>query len=87
MAIWFVVAIPVLIMFFALAMERLEHRLRSLAARESLVVQDKEVEEYLSGARTTEGGALAGSNGGGALEIPRLRQSALVHSPRAGQRS
>ena len=84
MTIWFVTAIPVLIMFFALAMERLEHRLRSLAARESHAVQDNEVEEFLSSARTTEGG--------GALEIPRLRQTSLrqtslVHSRRVGQRS
>ncbi len=40
MTIWFVAAIPVLIMFFALAMERLEHRLRYLAARENLVVPE-----------------------------------------------
>ncbi len=40
MTIWFVAAIPVLIMFFALAMERLEHRLRYLAARENLAVPE-----------------------------------------------
>ncbi len=40
MTIWFVAAIPALIMFFALAMERLEHRLRYLAARENLAVQE-----------------------------------------------
>ena len=45
MTIWFVAAIPVLIMFFALAMERLEHRLRYLAAKENLAVQENEVEE------------------------------------------
>jgi hypothetical protein len=40
MTVWLVAAIPVLIMFFALAMERLEHRLRRLAVRQNLVVPE-----------------------------------------------
>jgi hypothetical protein len=63
MTIWFVAAIPVLIMFFALAMERLEHRLRYLAARDNLGVQDHEVDELL-----------ARSGIGGTLELFRRRR-------------
>ncbi len=43
MTVWFVVAIPPLIMFFALAMERLETRLRHVAIHENVAVQANEV--------------------------------------------
>jgi hypothetical protein len=90
MTIWLVAAIPVLIMFFALAMERLEHRLRYLAARENIAVQETEVEEFLQAARPDEVRALVGMGIGRALELfrlRRLRRAAMVHSRRVGQRS
>jgi hypothetical protein len=68
MTIWFVAAVPVLIMFFALAMERLESRLRHLT------VQENEVEEFLQAARPEEVRVLFGSGIGGALELFRLRR-------------
>jgi hypothetical protein len=73
MTVWFVVAVPVLIMFFALAMERLENRLRHLT------VQENEVEEFLRAARPDEVRVLFGSGIGGALELFRRRRR-----PRAG---
>lgn len=88
MTIWFVAAIPVLIMFFALAMERLEHRLRYLAAQENLAVQENEVDEFLHAARPEEVRALFGSGISGALELfrrRRLRRSALIQSRRVEQ--
>jgi hypothetical protein len=90
MTIWFVAAIPVLIMLFALAMERLEHRLRHIAVQENLAVQENEVEEFLQAARPEEVRALFGSGISRALEefrLRRLRRAALVHSRRVGQRS
>ena len=90
MTIWFVAAIPVLIMFFALAMERLEHRLRYLAAKDNLAVQQNEVEEFLQAARPEEVRALFRSGITGALELfrrRRLRRSALVRSRRVEQQS
>lgn len=90
MTAWFVVAIPVLIMFFALAMERLEHRLRHLAMQENLAVQEDEVEEFLQKARPDEVRVLFRSGIGRALDLfrmRRLRRSALVQSRRVGQRS
>ena len=88
MTIWFVAAIPVLIMFFALAMERLEHRLRYLAARDNLAVQENEVEEFLQAARPEEVRALFRSGISGALDLfrrRRLRRSALIRAPRVEQ--
>jgi hypothetical protein len=88
MTIWFVAAIPVLIMFFALAMERLEHRLRYLAARDNLAVQENEVEEFLQAARPEEVRALFRSGIGGALDLfrrRRLRRSALIRARRVEQ--
>ncbi len=90
MTIWFVAAIPVLIMFFALAMERLEHRLRYLAARENLAVQENEVEEFLQAARPEEVRALYRTGITGALELfrrRRLRRSPLIRSRRVEQQS
>ena len=88
MTIWFVAAIPVLIMFFALAMERLEHRLRYLAARDNLAVQENEVEEFLQAARPEEVRALFRSGISGALDLfrrRRLRRSALIRARRVEQ--
>jgi hypothetical protein len=87
MAIWFVVAIPVLIMFFALAMERLEHRLRSLADRESHTVKEHEVAELLHGTGQEQARALFGNGIGGALQTRRRRRPAVIHSRRVGERS
>jgi hypothetical protein len=90
MTAWFVVAIPPLIMFFALAMERLETRLRYVAMRENVAVQQNEVEEFLRTARADEVRALFGSGIGGALDLFRLRRrrrAALVRSRRSRQRA
>jgi hypothetical protein len=78
MTVWFVAAVPPLIMLFALAMERLERRLRRAA------VQDNDTEELLQAARPDEMQALFGSGIGGALSRGR---DGLVRSRRAGQRS
>ncbi|MGH3873601.1 MAG: hypothetical protein ACRDSR_19180 [Pseudonocardiaceae bacterium] len=82
---WFVIAIPPLIMFFALAMERLETRLRHVAIQENGSVPQNEVEEFLQAARADEVRALFGSGIGRALELFRLRRrrrAALVRSHR-----
>jgi hypothetical protein len=76
MTVWFVASVPVLIMFFALAMERLENRLRHLT------VQENEVEEFLQAARPEEVRALFGSGIGGALEMFRLRRLPDTGPPR-----
>jgi hypothetical protein len=68
MTVWFVAAVPVLIMLFALAMEQLESRLRHLT------VQENEVEEFLQAAHPEEVRVLFGSGIGGALELFRLRR-------------
>jgi hypothetical protein len=78
MTIWFVVAVPVLIMFFALAMERLESRLRHLT------VQGDEVEEFLQAARPEEVRMLFGSGIGGALELFRRRRRPGAGPPNSG---
>lgn len=68
MTAWFVVAVPLVMMFFALAMERVESRLKHVA------VQEEEVEEFLEQARPNEVGALYGHGIGRALELFRLRR-------------
>jgi hypothetical protein len=68
MTVWFVAAVPLLIMFFALAMERVENRLRHVA------VQENEIEEFLEQARDDEMRALFGSGIGRALELFWLRR-------------
>jgi hypothetical protein len=83
MTVWFVAIVPLLIMFFALAMERVENRLRNVA------VQENEVEEFLEQARAEEVRALFGSGIGRALELFRLRRlgrAALVRSRRVRHR-
>jgi hypothetical protein len=68
MTAWFVAAIPLLIMFFALGMERVEARLRQGA------VAEKDVEEFLEQARPDEVRALFRQGIGRALELFRLRR-------------
>lgn len=68
MAVWFVFAVPIVVMFFALFMERVESRLRHVA------VQEDEVEELLENARPDEVRALYGHGIGRALELFRLRR-------------
>ncbi len=84
MTVWFVAVVPLLIMFFALAMERVESRLRHVA------VHENEVEEFLEQARPNEVRALYGSGIGRALELfrlRRLRRADLVKSRKVRQRS
>lgn len=83
MTVWYAVALPLLIMLFALAMERVETRLRHDA------VQENEVEEFLEQAGPDEMRELFGSGIGRALELFRLRRvsrSTMVRSRRVRQR-
>lgn len=68
MTVWFVVAVPLVILFFALFMERVESRLRNIT------VGENEVEEFLEQAQPNEVGALYGQGIGRALELFRLRR-------------
>jgi hypothetical protein len=68
MTAWFVIVVPIVIMFFALFMERVETRLRTAA------VQENELEEFLEQARPDEVRALYGHGIGRALELFRLRR-------------
>lgn len=68
MTVWFVFVVPLVMMFFALFMERVESRLRHVA------VQEDEVEELLKNARPDEVRALYGHGIGRALELFRLRR-------------
>lgn len=68
MTVWFVIAVPLVILFFALFMERVERRLRNIT------VQENEVEEFLEQAQPNEVGALYGQGIGRALELFRLRR-------------
>lgn len=68
MTVWFVVGVPLVIMLFALFMERVESRLRDIA------VQEEEVEEFLEQAQPNEVRALYGHGIGRALELFRLRR-------------
>jgi hypothetical protein len=68
MTVWFVIAVPLAILFFALFMERVESRLRHMT------VQENEVEEFLEQAQPNEVKALYGHGIGRALELFRLRR-------------
>jgi hypothetical protein len=68
MTAWLVLVVPLLIMFFALFMERVEARLRHVT------IQENEVEEFLEQARPDEVRALYGHGIGRALELFRLRR-------------
>ena len=68
MTAWSIVVVPLVIMLFALFMERVEARLKHVA------VQEEEVEEFLEQARPEEVRALYGHGIGRALELFRLRR-------------
>ncbi|MFD5825308.1 MULTISPECIES: hypothetical protein [unclassified Lentzea] len=68
MTAWLVIVVPIVIMFFALFMERVEAKLRHVA------VQENEVEEFLESARPEEVKALYGHGIGRALDMFRLRR-------------
>ncbi|SFP66074.1 hypothetical protein SAMN05421810_10319 [Amycolatopsis arida] len=68
MTVWVVIAVPLVIMLFALAMERVEDRLRNVTVRA------EEVEEFLEQAQPNEVRALYGHGIGRALELFRLRR-------------
>ncbi|EHR53209.1 hypothetical protein FHU38_000376 [Saccharomonospora amisosensis] len=68
MTVWFVIAVPVVVMLFALGMERVENRLRHVSVR------GEDVEEFLEQARPDEVRALYGHGIGRALELFRLRR-------------
>ncbi|HEU4349840.1 MAG TPA: hypothetical protein VFR35_18835 [Actinoplanes sp.] len=68
MAAWAIVAVPLLIMFFALGMERVEARLGQV------VVGENDVEEFLAQARPNEVRELFRFGIGRALELFRLRR-------------
>ena len=67
MSAWLSVLVPLLVMFFALGMERVESRLREAAVRPD------DVEEMLDRARPDEVKALFRQGSGRALELFRLR--------------
>jgi hypothetical protein len=67
MSAWLSVLVPLLVMFFALGMERVESRLRETTVR------PEEVEELLERPRPDEVRALFRQGSGRALELFRLR--------------
>jgi hypothetical protein len=67
MTAWLSVLVPLLVMFFALGMERVESRLRESTVRED------ELEEFLERPEPDEVRALFRSGTGRALEMFRLR--------------
>ena len=67
MTAWLSVLVPLLVMFFALGMERVESRLRESTVRED------ELEEFLEQPRPEEVRALFRSGTSRALELFRLR--------------
>ncbi|WP_028927193.1 hypothetical protein [Pseudonocardia acaciae] len=80
MTAWLSVLVPLLVMFFALGMERVEARMR-----ESAVRQD-ELDDFLERARADEVKALFRSGTGRALELFRLRNRD-GRQPRAERRA
>ncbi len=79
MTAWLSVLVPLLVMFFALGMERIEARMR-----ESSVRQD-ELDDFLERARPDEVKALFRSGTGRALELFRRRNRDRP-SPQRSQR-
>jgi hypothetical protein len=67
MSAWLSVLVPLLVMFFALGMERVESRLREATLR------PEELEELLEQPRPDEVRALFRQGSGRALELFRLR--------------
>jgi hypothetical protein len=80
MTAWLSILVPLLVMFFALGMERVETRLRDSAVRQD------ELDDFLERARPDEVKALFRSGTGRALELFRLRNRG-DRRPRNGQRS
>jgi hypothetical protein len=80
MTAWLSVLVPLLLMFFALGMERVEARMR-----ESAVRQD-ELDDFLERARADEVKALFRSGTGRALELFR-RRNRDGRRPRAQRRA
>ena len=70
MTAWLSILVPLLVMFFALGMERVEARLRE--SQDSPMRQD-ELDDFLERARPDEVKALFRSGTGRALELFRLR--------------
>ena len=83
MTAWLSVLVPLLVMFFALGMERVESRLRESTLRTD------ELEELLERPRPDEVRALFRSGTGRALELFRLRNRAprTKQAPRRGSRA
>jgi hypothetical protein len=79
MAAWAIIAVPLLIMFFALGMERVEARLRQVA------VGENDIEEFLEQARPNEVRELFRHGIGRALELFRLRRRAPGRAGRASR--
>ena len=75
MTAWLSVLVPLLVMFFALGMERVESRLRESTVR------PEELEELLERPRPDEVRALFRQGTGRALELFRLRGKAPRRSP------
>jgi hypothetical protein len=67
MTAWLSILVPLLVMFFALGMERVESKLRETTVRQ------EEVEELLERPRPDEVRALFRQGSGRALELFRLR--------------
>jgi hypothetical protein len=78
MTAWFSILVPLLVMFFALGMERVEARMRDSAVRQD------ELDDFLERARPDEVKALFRSGTGRALELFRLRNRD-DRRPRDGQ--
>lgn len=76
MTAWLSVLVPLLVMFFALGMERVESKLRESTVR------PEELEELLDGPRPDEVRALFRQGTGRALELFRLR-----NRPQRGRRT
>ena len=79
MAAWAVIAVPLLIMFFALGMERVEARLRQVA------VGENDVEEFLEQARPNEVRELFRHGIGRALELFRRRRRTQAQRTHLGR--
>jgi uncharacterized glyoxalase superfamily metalloenzyme YdcJ len=71
MTAWLSILVPLLVMFFALAMERVESKLREATVR------PEELEELLERPRPDEVRALFRQGSGRALELFRLRNRGL----------
>jgi hypothetical protein len=78
MTAWLSVLVPLLVMFFALGMERVESRLRESTVR------PEELEELLERPRPDEVRALFRQGTGRALELFRLRARPLGAPGRPG---